>query len=42
MTKQAFQYMSSQPANKFLTESGSTYYIDKKGEAVHGWKKIGR
>lgn len=40
-TKKPFRYMSRQPANEFLTESGSTYYIDKNGAAVHGWKKIG-
>lgn len=39
-TKQ-FQYMCRKIANKFITESGKTYYIDGDGQAVCGWRKIG-
>lgn len=41
VTKKKFQYMSRQPSDEFLTESSGTYYINKNGQAVHGWKKIG-
>lgn len=27
--------------NTFITETGSTYYIDKNGQPVCGWKKLG-
>lgn len=39
-TKQ-FRYMCRKITNKFITESGKTYYIDSDGQAACGWKKIG-
>jgi len=41
ISKTPFQCMVRKPANEFLTESGSTYYVGKDGKAVCGWKKIG-
>ena len=39
--KKQLQDMASQLSNEFLTEDGNTYYIDKNGTPVCGWKKIG-
>lgn len=41
ISKSPFQSMVRKPANEFLTESGSTYYVGKDGKAVCGWRKIG-
>lgn len=40
ISKAPFQSMVRKPANEFLTESGSTYYVGKDGKAVCGWRKI--
>lgn len=42
VSKKPFQAVSRKLSNEFLKESGHTYYIDKNGKAVCGWKKIGR
>lgn len=39
--KKSLKYVSRKPTSEFLRENGSTYYVDQKGNAVHGWKKIG-
>lgn len=41
LSKKPFQYMSRKPANQFLTQAGSTYYVDKSGDFLRGWRKIG-
>lgn len=41
VTKKAFSAMSRKPASEFITEGSATYYIDKNGEPVRGWKKLG-
>ncbi len=33
--------MVSRPKSQFLNESGGTCYVDKNGDLVYGWKKIG-
>lgn len=41
VSKKPFQYMSRSLSDEFLKESGNTYYINKNGTPVCGWKKIG-
>ncbi len=41
LSAKPFQYMCRKLTNTFITETGSTYYIDKNGQPVCGWKKLG-
>lgn len=41
VTGKAFGAMSRKPSSEFITEGGAVYYIDKGGEPVRGWKKLG-
>lgn len=41
LSAKPLRYLCRKLANTMVTESGSTYYIDKNGQAVCGWKKLG-
>ena len=37
-----FQYLCRKLTNTWITEAGSTYYLDQNGQPVCGWKKLGQ
>ncbi len=41
LSAKPLQYMCRKLSDTFITESGSTYYIDGAGQIVCGWKKLG-
>lgn len=42
VTGRELQAMSRKPSKEFVTEGNAVYYIDKNGEPVRGWKKLGK
>lgn len=42
LSAKPFQQMTRKLVSTFITEAGKSYYIDKNGQTVRGWKKIGQ
>lgn len=41
ISKKPFRFMVKKLSNEFVRDFGDTYYVDKKGNIVHGWMKKG-
>ncbi len=42
LSAKPFQYLCRKLTNTWITEAGSTYYLDQNGQPVCGWKKLGQ